>query len=256
MNIGAGSLEYAQARLQARQGQRVDEGTWRRIEVLRELAPLLELARGTALRPWLVGVTVHSSGHDIDATLRGHGRQLVQEVAGWMPPAWQPALAWCACWPDLAPLQHLARGGAPAAWMQDDEHWRLLLQAAPAGRAQALIAGPLAPLAPAWATPDQLPAAWAAEWRRRWPAVHGAAAESLQALATLLARHLRLFAGAAPDQAWAQRSALQARLRRLARRVALQPAAAFVHLALCALDLERLRAELQRRVLFPARKAA
>jgi hypothetical protein len=36
----------------------------------------------------------------------------------------------------------------------------------------------------------------------------------------------------------------------LLRRAALHPAAAFIHLALCALDLERLRAELVRRIVF------
>ena len=44
---------------------------------------------------------------------------------------------------------------------------------------------------------------------------------------------------------------LQARLAPWLRRAAAEPAAAFVHLALCALDLERLRGELLRRALFP-----
>jgi len=64
--IECGSLDYAQARLQARHGQRVDEAAWRRIETMREFAPLLELARGTALRPWLVGIAADSTAHRIE----------------------------------------------------------------------------------------------------------------------------------------------------------------------------------------------
>jgi len=44
-----GSLEYAQARLSARYGQRPDEIAWRRIEHLRELPALLDVARISAL---------------------------------------------------------------------------------------------------------------------------------------------------------------------------------------------------------------
>ena len=50
---------------------------------------------------------------------------------------------------------------------------------------------------------------------------------------------------------WPLRRALQARLALLFRRAMLDPAAAFIFLALTALDLERLRGELLRRAAFP-----
>lgn len=49
--IAAGSLEYAQARIWARHGQRPDEGWWRRIETTREPLALLEQLRATRIGP-------------------------------------------------------------------------------------------------------------------------------------------------------------------------------------------------------------
>jgi hypothetical protein len=254
--IECGSLEYAHARLHARHGQRVDEAAWRRIEVVRKFGPLLTLARGTALQPWLVGVTAESSSHQIESTLRGHWRALVNEVVGWMPPPWQPALAWCAVLPDLAPLQYLARGGEPATWMRDDRSTRELCVAQPQARAALLAAGPLAALVGAWPAPQAIGPAWQAEWQRRLPHPLGAADDALGQVVRALTAHRAGFAEAPAGQGWLMRGELRVRLSLLLRRAALEPAAAFIHLALCAIDLERLRAELMRRVLFPRWRAA
>ena len=249
--IDCGSLEYAHARLHSRHGQRLDEAAWRRIEVIREFAPLLEGARAGALRPWLAGITANSSVHQIETALRGHWRALIDERSAWMPPSWQGALRWCAVLPDLALLQHLARGGEPTAWMHDDPTWRELCAAQPPARVAVLGAGPYAALAAAWATPQWLGRAWHDEWQRRLPPRSGDAGSVLQQLVQALLSHRQVFVDAAPSQGWQLRGALRARLALLFRRAALQPAAAFVDLALCALDLERLRAELLRRLLFP-----
>jgi hypothetical protein len=249
--IECGSLEYAHARLHARHGQRADEATWRRIEVIREFAPLLEGAQASALRPWLVGITADSSVHQVEATLHGHWRALVDERAAWMPLSWQRALQWCKVLPDLALLQHLARGGEPAAWMHDDSTWRELCVAAPQARAAVLAAGPFAALAAAWLTPQCLGRAWHDEWQRRLPQPLGDADDALRQLGRLLHDHQQVFEQAAPSEGWLLRGALRARLSLLFHRAAVQPAAAFIDLALCALDLERLRAEVLRRALFP-----
>ncbi len=254
--IECGSLEYAHARLHARHGQRIDEAAWRRIETLREFAPLLELARGTALRPWLVGITADSTAHQIESTLRGHWRALVEEVSAWMPGPWRPPLAWCTLLPDLAPLQHLARGGGPAAWMPDDSRWRALCEAPPQAQAAALRAGPFAALAVAWPAPQAIGPAWLAEWRRLLPQTPGDDADTLGQVVCALLDHRQAFAEAAAGQGWLLRASLRARLALLLRRAAIEPAAAFIHLALCALDLERLRAELLRRAVFPRWKVA
>ena len=254
--IECGSLEYAQARLNARHGQRLREADWRRIEVLREFGPLLELGRGTALRPWLAGITADSDVHRVESILRGHWRAVVAEVAGWMPEMWRPAFAWWAVLPDLAPLQHLASQGEPAPWMRDDSAWRELCEAEPGSRAARLAAGPLAALAVAWSAPSTLARAWQAEWQRRWPQHRRDADDTLEQVVRALLDHERVFAAASTGQGWLLRGLLRAQLALLLRRATLEPAAAFVHLALCALDLERLRAELVRRVVFARWKVA
>jgi hypothetical protein len=254
--IECGSLDYAQARLQARHGQRVDEAGWRRIETMREFAPLLELARGTALRPWLIGIAADSTAHGIEATLRGHWRVLVDEVVAWMPGPWQAALGWCAVLPDLASLQHLARGGEAAAWIEDDGELGELFSAPPPTRLAVLAGGPLAALAPGWEAPQAMGRSWLIEWQRRLPQPLHEAGDALGQLVHALGDHAGAFAQASPGQGWQLRAALRARLSLLLRRAALEPAAAFIHVALCALDLERLRGELLRRALFRRWKLA
>jgi len=224
----AGSVPLALARLGARRGQRPDEAAWRRIESLRGFAPALEEARRTALRPWLAGLTADSSAAHVEAALRQHARAWVSEVADWMDPAWRDAITWCAVLADLAALQHVARGGALPAGLDEDPAWQALQGAAP----------------------DTLAAAWFAEWQRRLPHRGDLEGEddALPALAALLRGQLAT--------GLARRAALQARLVLLLRRAGLQPAAVFIHLALGALDGERLRAELLRRAWFPFRKVA
>lgn len=250
--IDCGSLEFAHARIQARHGQRLAEPTWQRIEVVRGFAPALALARGTALRPWLAGLGADSPPGRVEAVLRGHAQAMVDEVVAWMPAAWRPALAWCACWPDLPVLQHLARGGALPPGLHDDERWAAWSDAPdPAARSAPLSGGRWDALSPAWAEPDRFGPQWLDAWRRLLP--RGALSEG-QPLAHCLAlwrSHGLAFAEAVPGQGWPQRAALRARLSLLLRSAALDPAAAFVHLTLCALDLERLRAELLRRAYFP-----
>jgi hypothetical protein len=242
--IDCGSLEYAHARLHARHGERVDEALWRRIETLREFA------RNTGLQPWLIGIGADSSIHQVEAVLRGHWRALVAEVGAWMPGPWQAAIAWCAVLPDLALLQHLARSGEPAPWMHDAGVWRELAAAPPASRSALLASGPYVALAGAWPAPQTIGQVWRAEWQRRLPASALRRGDTLAALVRALLDHGEAFAAVPVGQGWLQRSALHARLSLLLRRAVLEPAAAFIHLALCALDLERLRAELLRRLLF------
>lgn len=255
MIIECGSIEFAQARIGARHGERLRETDWQRIEVLREFGPLLELMRATSLRPWLAGIDASSDSHRVESALRQRWRGVVSEVAGWMPDRWRPAIAWWATLADVASLQHLARGEEPPAWLRDDDAWRELCAAQPAARSARLAEGPLAALAAAWSEPQALPQLWQAEWRRRWPdrRHHD---DELEPLAHAWIAHARRFGAATSGEGWLLRGSLRAQLALLLRRAALQPAVAFIHLALCAIDLERLRAELLRRVVFARWKAA
>lgn len=246
-----GSLEYAQARLSARYGQRPDELAWRRIEHLRELPALLDAARASALGIWLAGIDAMSTPHQIEGVLRERWRRLVAEVAAWMPDEWQAAVSWCAVAADLPVVQHLARGGAALRWMPDDAVYRDLCESEAAGFGAAPGQGPFVSFGTAWLEPARVGSLWRAEWRRRLPAGGEDEATLVDELAHLLHRHFAAFHDPLVRDGWLLRRALETRLALLFRRAMLDPAAAFIFLALTALDLERLRAELVRRAAFP-----
>jgi hypothetical protein len=252
--IDCGSLEYAHARVQARHGLRAGDRAWQRLETTRDFAALLEVARQSPLRPWTAGITAPAQPHQIEGRLRMHWRAAVEEVTSWMPLPWQASLRWCAALPELPALQHLARGHAASGWMHDDASYRALA-AAPTGERQAALAGgPFAPLAPAWPAPEALAQEWYAQWLRRLPRPLASGTASLAQVAAALSDHAGAFAAAAASGAahgTLLRRALQARLVLLMRRATAEPALAFIHLALTALELERLRGELLSRALFP-----
>ncbi len=248
--IGSGSLELTQARVQARHGQRADDAVWQQLLTTRDLGALLAAARDSGLRPWVAGLTAQSDAPQIEAAMQRHWRATVDELAGWMPDAWRPAVAWWAVLADLPVLQHLARGGALPHAGCDDAAWKALGEAAPQARAPLLAGGRWSALATTWAEPQRLARAWVAEWLHRAPWAGAEAGTSLRELLDTLQRHFAAFAAAPPGSGEAMRRELQQRLRRLLRRATLLPTTGFVHLALCALDLERLRGELLRRVLF------
>jgi len=253
--IAAGSLEYAQARIGARNGRRPREADWQRIEVVREFGAALDAANGTRLRHLVAGIVASQGVHDVEARLRARWRSLVTEVASWMPAQWQPALRWCETLIDLPVLQYLADGGLPLPWMRDAPLYREVCIDDPQRRGQPLRKGTFAPLASAWAAREPLLSGWRAEWMRRLPAPLADSA-LLARLVTLVEQHLAAFSTLASGDAWPLRRALQARIATLFRRATLDPAAAFAFLALAALDIERLRGELVRRVAFPSSSLA
>ncbi|HEX4884257.1 MAG TPA: hypothetical protein VFX05_08975 [Casimicrobiaceae bacterium] len=235
-----GSVEFAWARLSARQSRRPAPPDWHRIEALRSLAAVIDATRGGALAAWVAGVDPIAGPHEIEALLRTRWHERVDEVARWMPPAWQPAVAWWAVLPDLPVIAALARGmplPAPVADAYQD-----LLHGPPAHDSR------WAPLAPAWGGVSTVANAWTAEWRRRLPCEPDAA---LTALERAVVAHVRAFASTAPGSGTPLRVALAARLDALFRRATAAPAAAFVFLAQCLLDGERIRGELLRRAALP-----
>jgi hypothetical protein len=244
--IESGSLEYAHARLCARYGARPDELVWRRIEMMREFGAMLDTTRTSPLGPWIVEIGPDATAHVIELALRARLRERIAAIAAWMPPAWCAAIEWCGVLGDLPVLQHLARGGTPPPWLRDDP---LQAQLRDSGHPRAAM-GPASLLAVARSDPDRLGSLWRAEWDRRLPARGGGSA-LLADVVRLLALHASQFREPALIDGWALRRALHARLSQLFRRATLDPAMAFIFLALSALDFERLRGELLRRVAFP-----
>lgn len=244
--IGAGSLEYAYARLCARYGDRPSETAWQRIETVRGLGAMLDVARTSALGVWVRDIGADADVHAVERALRGHLRERIAATAAWMPPAWQPSIEWCAVMVDLPMLQHLARGGSSPDWL-DDAALTATLSQHGAGERSAVAAL----LDRARADPDRLGSLWRAEWQRRVPR-RATGAPALTDLVRLLSEHIAAFSTPVIPDAWALRRSLHARLSRLFRRAMLDPAAAFIFLLLSALDGERLRGEILRRVAFPS----
>lgn len=233
--IQAGSLEYAHARLSARFGNRPDEAIWRRIETTRGLAPVLDVARASPLAAWVARIGPDADPHAVERAMRIHLHERVVAIAAWMPPAWRASVEWCGVVVELPLLQCFARGGTSPRWLNDHPERQKALAAFPASRD---------------VDPDRLGSAWREEWERRLPTGHGSRA-LLGEFVRLIALHLGAFADPQLVDGWAERRSLQARLTRLFRRATLDPAAAFIFLALSALDFERLRGEILRRVVFP-----
>jgi hypothetical protein len=248
VNLRSGDLDYACARIAARFGARPDAGAWRRIETVRDLAAMLDAARATLLRPWTAGLSAEANPHAIERVLRGHWRSIAGEVATWMPRRWQRAVEWGATAPDLPALAAWRRGERPPQWFADDpvySCWRG--EAAREARGAAVALAALGPACNA----GELAHAWCAEWLRRLPDSHAAEAPQLGRFTQLVERSLGEMRTAPPGDASPIMRSLGERLERLFRHAMLEPTAAFVYLALAALDLGRLRGETMRRLLFP-----
>lgn len=248
MNLRSGDLDYACARIAARFGARPDAAAWRRIETVRDLAAMLDAARATPLRPWTAGLSAEANPHAIERVLRGHWRSLAGEVATWMPRRWRPAVEWAASAPDLPALAAWRRGGRPPQWFADDPVYRFWNgEAAPETPG---AAGALAALGPAHDV-GELMHAWRAELLSRLPDSHAAEAPLLAKFTQLVERSIGEMHAAPPGDGSPIMRSLRERLEGLFRRAMLEPSAAFVYLALAALDLGRFRGETMRRLVFP-----
>ncbi|MGA8032945.1 MAG: hypothetical protein WCB48_11160, partial [Casimicrobiaceae bacterium] len=129
-----------------------------------------------------------------------------------------------------------ARGGAAPGWLDDVD---------PARR-EAVEAF----LATGDVDPERLGAIWREGWQQRLPKEPGRLA-LLAEFVRLIDAHVDAWRDPGLADGWAARRRLHARLTRLFRRATLDPTVAFVFLALSALEFERLRGEILRRVAFP-----
>lgn len=223
---GIAEFAFAQARLQARHGERLTEADWRALEGAHSLGRYLEHARATALKRFVARIGADMDAHEIERELRAQARDYVDEVAAWAPQRWRAAIGWLRALPD-APLVDGLRQGAPArGWMGAD------------------------PTLAAWrdgeAATARSPAAPPGDWRALWPKEKARCA-TLARLAGQ-ARDLAPTAGQAEG-----RPALERALTRAIRAHAATPAALVGHIGLVFVDLERLRGGLSRRALFSTR---
>jgi len=244
-----GALELAHARLSARFGALPDEALWARLGALRDHGTLLEAVRASTLSRWIHGMAAGAGVHAIEAAVREAWRGEVRQVASWMPSAWQGAVLWWSTWLDLPLLQHVARGAAVPSWLAHDPVYQdATIQSVQIRRGQGREerSHTLDEMRSVLATEADAGEAWLASWQRRCAdgTAHGPAD------VTRL-----LIAGRAKTGGISSRPVLHARRRAFAllfRRTLAEPAAAFCYLAIVAIDVERLRGELVRSVLFAA----
>lgn len=245
----AARFAYLQVRLQARHGARNDEATWRRLQGAVDFANYLQLAQQTALRPWVMSLHPGQDSSEIEQALRRQFRVRLDEVTGWIALEWRPAVRWVGRLLDLPALRHLLAGEPAPAWLRDDPQLRAFASEHAAIRLDSMLQSDCRPLAQAWQAGIPLLEAWIRHWRTLWP--NGAGERrGMDELCRMLRHEMNARQQQSAARRREQRDALQASLAGAFRRYSFLPAAAFLHLALTSLDLNRLRGDLLVRRLF------
>jgi hypothetical protein len=229
------SFAYAQARAQARYGDRPGDSDWQRLDAVRSVNQYLETARNTSLAPWVAAISQDMDHHQQERVLRAAWRDTVEEVSAWLPSDWRDAAQAWADLPELGVVEHVRQGRSAPEWAARDDH---LDDALPESRKD---------------EEDNAGRAWLSRWRAAWPDPSRAQAEALDTVTATL------FPGFAatdtPVPLGARRAAdqaMDAELTRIFRRHAGTPAAIFAYLAFIWRDFERFRGGLARRQLFHA----
>ncbi len=242
---------YVQARLQSRHGGLPGASTWQALEASQTAGQYLALAQAGPLARWVQGLDVAGDPHRIEQRLRAQWQRYVQEVAAWQPADWQTATRWFGSLPEL-PLAPRASGviSPRASGLLSRSASDVPSQSATDAPAQQPSAAPAPRMTRAQAL--ETPARWLSQWLQLMPrsAALPATMALLQRAATLLMPGL---AGDRRGRAAGSEPVRQALLR-LFRRHGGTPVAVFAHLAMVALDLERLRGGIVTRLLF-AREA-
>ena len=246
----AAQFAYAQARLQARHGLRPGEQTWRQLQGVGDLANYLHVVRRTSLRPWVLGMNGSHSSHNHELLLRQRFREYVDEVAGWLPSDWSESVRWLKRLPDLPALQHLLAGNAAPGWLLQDPMLSDFASEQRELRLEAFKQSDCASLAAAWQKGTSLPVAWLEHWQQLL-STDALKDAGIRQMIRLYRNQLGPQIDPAVADTGHQRQQLETQLTTLFRRYSFQATAAYAHLGLIALDLEKLRSGLVGRILFP-----
>jgi len=240
---------YLQARLQARHGARPDATTWHHLHSIGSLSNYLQAARRGPLRPWVLGIQATHDCDTIELSLRRQFREYVDEVAHWVPAPWRNAVRHVRQLPDLPLIQHLLNGDSMPAWVREDSELRGFAGVQPNQREEALLDSPYAYLQQGWNRGASLPRAWHTAWQATWPRRQGSTT-ALQQLGERLLDQIEAAVNPGRGSITARRAWLVQRLTAAFRRHGFDPASAFIHLALVAVDLDQLRSDLASRAVF------
>lgn len=248
--IASPEFSYARVRLQARHGERMTEIDWRALEGARSLSRYLEQARRTPLRRWSEHLDPAMNSHEIEATLRREADRSVREVAGWMPRGWRAAVGWVAVLPLLPVLEGILDGDDPPGWTSEDPFLATLSGVDPTERRAIVARSFLAPLVTREPGTRGLADLWSDHWKTLWPGGEGAT-PVLANFAAAVHRELSAASKAAPSTSGhAVRHGIERLCVRHFRIGAATPVAAFSHLGLVLVDLERFRGGVVRRSVF------
>lgn len=242
---------YAQARAQARLGERLPEDGWRVLESSLGLAQYLASVRSTVLAPRIRHFSTAVTPHAIERTLRDEWRSEVADVTRWVPDEWSRAVGWAAWIPYISSVEWLLGNEPALAWMQDDPVLAELAIDDPGARRAAIGSSPFGTLIDDDRDTD-LRARWFAHWQSLWPVMADEARSALHDLVDAVRAYLDAIA--VQSKSLRDRREARARLTRRAsgmmHRHIQQPAVVFCHLLLFGLELQRLRDGLMRRALF------
>jgi hypothetical protein len=242
---------YAQARAQARLGERLSEAGWRVIESLPGLAQYLASLRNSVLAPHVRHFSAAVTIHTIDRALRDDWRVEVAAIRHWAPEPWMTAVAWTAWLPYLDPVAWLIDDNRALAWMHDDTVLRELAIDELSARRLAIANSPFGVLAHDDAS-TSLKRHWFERWKALWPPSHEDEITGLEALVSAVRRYLAANRekGERPDARRGAIRRLETYTTGLIHHRTEEPVVIFCHLLLVALDLQRLRDGLLRRALF------
>ncbi|WP_303901498.1 hypothetical protein [Thiohalomonas denitrificans] len=248
---------YAQTRLQASHACFPGEAEWQRLEAITHTEHLLDRLRTSPMRPWVSSLNAQMDAHRMEQTLRLLFRDYIDAVALWQPPEWQAAVQWTKRLADVAALQHLLEHSVTAEWIRSDPALRTFALDDPNRRVRALRESAYAPMIEAWRNePQRLVSGWDRHWQTLWPRTSTAERRALEWLAGQLYEQQEMLASGELHDSRAARQRLMTGLLPEFRQRTFQPAAAFLHLAITAIHLERLRGVLLRLLLFGGERVA
>jgi hypothetical protein len=244
-----GNVDYALTRVQSEYGARPDTSDWRRLEASHDLGQYLEAARNSIFGPWVSGLDRSRDAHFIERTLRAAWRSYVKTVAGWHPRRWQSWLTWLEWLPTLGLIAGLERAGSMPAWLLADPIVGPVARGSSAERLADVKGTALAVFEPAITGRVPLGELWLTHWQELRPPVDTFTEQLLAAVSRAVQEHARMLALEGANGV-ALRDQLHKRFERLFRTAAGTVVATLCHLALMALDFERLRGGLVNRSLF------
>ena len=248
---------YAQTRIQAHHAAFPGEAQWQRLEAITNTEHLLETLRNSPLRPWVIGLNAQMDVHRLEQTFRTLFREYVNAVASWQPREWRVAVQWVKRLADIAALEHLLEHPVIAEWIRSDPALRPFALDDPDLRARALRNSEYAPMIQGWREgPQGLASGWYRHWQTLWPQTSAAEHRTLEWLTVQIANQQEMLASGELHSSRPARQKLMAVLIPEFRRRTFQPAAAFLHLAIMAIHLERLRGSLLQLLLFGSERAA